>query len=103
MAQTFELNGKTYEIAYNIKRIEMYENNNTPVMATFSRNGGVFAIGQLKAIIAYGLRLEGGQWVSPSQGLQMAEKLIETNGFLAMTEAVADALMRDCGFFFMGA
>ena len=101
MAQTFEVNGKTYEIAYNIKRVELYENTNPPVMETFARNNGIFTIGQLKAVIGYGLRLEGGQWVSPAQGMQMAENLIEANGYPAMTVAVIDAMQRDCGFFFM--
>lgn len=102
MAQTFKVNGKTYEIAYNIKRMKMYENSNPPIMSTYSNNGGHFTIGQLEAIIAYGLRLEGGEWVSPSEGMQMAENLIEANGYVPMLSAVTEAIARDCAFFFAG-
>ena len=97
---TFEAEGKTYEIAFSMKRIEMYENGRKPVMASFAQNGGAFSIGELKALIAYGLRLEGGAWVNPKKGMEMAEELIEENGYFGMFEPVTAALERDCGFFF---
>ena len=100
MSTTFEAEGKSYEIAFSMRRVEMYENSNKPIMATFAKNSGLFSIGELKTLIAYGIRPEGGTWVNPKTGMQMAEKLIEHSGYAAALDSVHEALERDCGFFF---
>lgn len=98
---TFEADGKSYEVAYTMKRIEMYENSgHKPVMASLTQNGGTFSISELKALCAYGLKLEGGAYVNPKKGQEMAEGLIEANGYIEVYGAVTEALERDCGFFF---
>lgn len=96
----FEANGKTYEVKYSFKRIEMYEASHRPVMASFAQNGGSFGLAELRDLVAYGLMVEGGGYVSPQQGRTMAENLIDENGYLAVFQTVAAALERDCGFFF---
>lgn len=100
MSTTFEAEGKNWEIAFSMSRIEMYESHYPPIMATFAKNSGLFSVRELKSIIAYGLRPEGGVWINPKQGMQMAEKLIENSGYAAALENVHEALERDCGFFF---
>lgn len=97
---TFTVDGETYEIAFNIKRIQMYEAGHMPIMTSFMKNGGSFSISELCDMTAYGLRKEGGGYVSPKQGREMAENLLEENGYFALYNVVADALQRDCGFFF---
>lgn len=100
MSTVFEAEGKSYEVAFNMQRVDMYEKTNKPIMVTFAMNRGLFSIGELKALVAYGLRPEGGAWVNPKKGIQMAEKLLSTNGYATVLEIVHEALERDCGFFF---
>lgn len=98
--RTFEAEGKTYEIRYSMKRIEQYEASHRPIMSSFIQNGGAFSIAELKGLIAYGLKVEDGGYVSPNQGMAMATNIIEQNGYVEALSAVAEALERDCGFFF---
>lgn len=98
---TFEVEGKTYDVKFTFKRLEMYEASHRPVMASFAQNGGSFSLGELRDLVAYGIKVEGGGYVSPQQGREMGEKLIETNGYLAVFQTITTALERDCGFFFM--
>lgn len=101
--QTFEVGDKSYEIVFSAKRIELYEaTSKRPIMATFSVNGGSLSLSELRTLAAYGLKLEGGAFVNPRTGMAMAQALIETSGYMAVYEAVIDALQRDCGFLFMG-
>lgn len=96
----FEYRGKTYEIRFSMKRLELYENAHAPVMTSFIKNGGAFSISELKGLLAYGLQQEGGAFVNPRFGAQMADGLVEENGYLTVYESVTDALQRDCGFLF---
>lgn len=98
----FVVDGKSYVIAFNQKRIDLYERVSTPIMASFSKNGGALSLSELKHLTAYGLRLEDGPFVNPKSGLEMAEKLIEENGYFPVYEIVIEALQRDCGFLFAG-
>lgn len=100
--RTFTVGGRSYEVAYNQRRIELYEAGHRPIMATFMSNGGAFSIAELKSLMAYGLKLEGGAWVNPKQGEDMASELINYNGYLSVFECVVEALQRDCGFLFVG-
>lgn len=99
----FTIGDRSYVIGFTQKRLEMYERSNKPIMASFIQNGGAFSISELKNLLAYGLRLEGGPFVNPRKGIGMASDLIEENGYLAVYERVTEALERDCGFLFRGA
>ena len=100
--RTFTVGGRSYEVAYNQKRIELYEAGHRPIMATFMSNGGAFSISELKSLMAYGLKLEGGAYINPKRGEEMASELIAHNGYLAVFECVVEALQNDCGFLFAG-
>lgn len=100
MAQTFKVGGETYEIAYTIKRIEMYEAGHAPLMTSITRQNGWFSVAELRDLIAYGLRAEGGEYVSPEKAREMAEGIIEANSYRGAYNAVLEVLRRDCGFFF---
>lgn len=97
---TFEVGGRVHEIRYPQKRLDLYESGHKPVMATFVQNGGAFSRKELRDLTAYGLKVKGGGFVSPKQGMVMADKLIEENGYATVLEVVAEALQRDCGFLF---
>mgnify|MGYP006925862660 FL=1 len=98
----FEANGKRYELKYNIKRIEMIENAmGMPSMPELYKNRGMLSILSLKAYIAYALKEEDGDtFVKPKEGMEMADKLIEESGYLAVNEVVVKAIQRDCPFLF---
>ena len=96
--RTFEANGRSFEVVLTKARLN--EQRHTPIMASFIRNDGALSNAELTALLAYGLKLEGGAYVNPRKGTEMAEKLIEANGYGAVFECVFEALQRDCGFLF---
>lgn len=100
MAKTFEVDGTTYEIAYTIKRIEMYETVHGPYLTLVTKNNGWFSILELCDLVAYGLKAEGGEYVNPAKGREMAEGIVEANGYHDTYNAVIEAMRRDCGFFY---
>ena len=98
----FEINGKSYVLKYNLKRVEMIENaTGTPVMAEISKNNAMLSLTALKTYFAYGLKEEGADAFVPTKtGLTMAEALIQNEGYLKVGGEVLEALERDCPFFF---
>lgn len=101
----FEINGETYVLKYNLKRVELIENAvGMPTMAELNEHKGLFGLSALKTYFAYGLKKEGAEvFVPPKKGMEMAEALIEKEGYIAVNGAVLEALERDCPFFFQGA
>lgn len=101
----FEIGKKTYVLKYNMKRVEMIENAvGMPMMAELAAHKGMLGLTALKTYFAYGLKEEGADvFVKPKDGMEMAEKLIESEGYIAVNGAVLEALERDCPFFFQGA
>lgn len=101
----FEINGKTYVLKYNLKRVEMIENAvGMPTMAEMQSHRGMLGLTSLKTYFAYGLKEEGSDaFVKPKEGMVMAEAMIENEGYLAVNGSVLEALERDCPFFFQGA
>ena len=56
----FTVGDKSYVVQFNQGRIKLYENSNPPLMSVFVKNGGTFSLEELEALVAYGLREEGG-------------------------------------------
>lgn len=85
-----------------MKRIEMIESvTDMPTMADLRRTGGMLSLASLKAYIAYGIKEEGADvFLKPKQGMELAENLIESNGYTDVCAIVLEALERDCPFFF---
>lgn len=96
---------KNYELKYNMKRIEMIEAaTNMPTLADLKRTGGMLSLASLKAYIAYGIKEEGADtFLPPKKGMEIAENLIESNGYPEVCGTVIESLERDCPFFFQGA
>ncbi len=101
----FTIEDKEYEIEFSQKRIEIIENTlNRSVMEIFNNSSALMTIRELKTFTAYGLKQAGATaFVNPAQGMQIAEKLLDVNGYAPLLEAVTGAIHRDCGFFFQGA
>lgn len=101
----FEINGKNYVLKYNLKRVEMIENaTGLPMMSDLYSHRSMMSLSSLKTYFAYGLKEEGADaFVAPKKGMEMAEALIESEGYMRVNGAVLEALERDCPFFFQGA
>lgn len=97
---TFEHEGKTYEIAYSIGRVNLYEKEHDPIIKTVAEHSGILSLADLQALAANGLREEGGDWLNPGEASAIVESLIVENGYMAVQSAVMQAIRRDCGFFF---
>lgn len=100
-----EINGKKYVLKYNLKRVEMIENTvSMPIMAELANHKGMLSITALKTYFGYGLKEDGSDaFVAPKIGMEIAEKLIESEGYVKVNGLVIEAIERDCPFFFQGA
>lgn len=100
----FEIEGKKYVLKYNLKRVEMIENAvGMPTMAELQIHRGMFGITTLKSYFAYGLKEEGADTFVPvKKGMEMAEAMIKSEGYVDVNAAVLESLERDCPFFFQG-
>ena len=98
----FEVKGKQYDLKFNLKRIELIENAiNGSLVAVLASTNGMLPIGALKATLAYTMKETGSDsFVSFKQGQEMAESLIEANGYTSVVTEVIEAVQRDCGFLF---
>ena len=100
-----EYGEKTYELKYGLKRVELIEAaTGSPMMAELSKNNAMLGLSSLKTYFAYGLKEEGADaFVPPKEGMEIAESLIENEGYIVVCGMVLEALERDCPFFFRGA
>lgn len=98
----FEVDGKEYELKFNMKRIEMIESITTmPTMAAMQMYKGMLSIQQLKVYFGYAVKEAGGDsFLVPKKGMEMAEALIQNEGYTKTCTMVLESLERDCPFFF---
>lgn len=94
--------GKNYVLKYNMKRIELIEGvTNMPTLADLQRTRGLLSLASLKTYVAYGIKEDGADtFLNPKKGMEIAESLIESNGYPDVCAIVLEALERDCPFFF---
>lgn len=97
----FEYNGVNYELRYNIKRIEMIESATRKSVVSIMKKGAL-SINELKIMFAYGVCKEGTYaFELPKKALTMAEEMLgKTGSYIEMSDMVAEAIERDCPFFF---
>lgn len=63
-----------------------------------TRTNGMFTFKELAAIAGYGLKVQGGGYFLPQKAEEIVNKLIDTNGYPVVFQAVMMALQRDCAF-----
>lgn len=102
---TFEFNEKEYELKYNSKRTDMIEAvTKTPLMTTLTQNGGTMTRIDLVNYMAYGIKESGADvFVNPKKGREIAEQLLESEGYAKCLGMVLETIQEDCGFFFQDA
>lgn len=97
----FEVNGKVYKLKYNMKTIEQIEQiTNKSLVATLRETEGLLSISNLKIYFGLALYNEDEKRVAQTQGVEIAEALIQNEGYTKVNEAVIVAIDRDCPFLF---
>ena len=86
--QTFTVRGHVCEIRFSRKRIDLYEERHTPIIASFYKNDGMFTFKELAAIAGYGLKVQGGGYFLPQKAEEIVNKLIDMNGYPVVFQAV---------------
>lgn len=62
----------------------------SPMMAELSKNNAMLGLSALKTYFAYGLKEEGADaFVPPKKGMEIAETLIESEGYMSVCGMVA--------------
>lgn len=99
METTFELNGAAYEIRFNLRACENFENiRGKSVVDAVRQATNLMMITDIRAFLSVGLYYVDGGRIPSSQASKIAEDLIEDKGLAAMTIAIIEALERDCSF-----
>lgn len=100
----YEYKGRSYNLRYNMRRLQMAEQSTkSSVMETLTAHNSMMTIQELMIYFALGLCDTEGNYIKPGKGLELAEKCIEKEGYLNLNMQVVDAIQRDCGFLFQSA
>lgn len=94
-------NNENYELRFNVERVTMIEQAiKKPLVQVLQQ--GAMSLAEIKICIAYGLVKDGNHsHVQPKKASEIAdEKLKERGSYLHLSNEIADAIERDCGFFF---
>lgn len=98
---TMELSGKRYELKYSLGRMERIEQAMKRPIAAALQAGGLLSIQDLKIAIGMAMKEEDANaYVAPQKGLDLAEQLLEQEGYAKAIQTVLLAMQRDCPFFF---
>lgn len=94
-----ECNGKSYELSFGVKRLQMAEGAvGRSVIKVFE---DMPTLSDLATVCGFGLKEEGAAaWVNPKQGVDLALGMIGELGFMTVYKEVTEAVERDCGFLF---
>lgn len=100
--QTFEVDGTQYELKYSARRLELIESNTgIPTITYFVNNKGFMTLQQLKLYVGLAIRETGSEtFIAAKKGQELAQGLIEHEGYETVQVAVIEQLMEDCPFLF---
>lgn len=98
----FEVEGKTYVLKYSQSRIGMFENTTgKSFMELMVNSKGMLSLNDLKMLVAFALKEEGSDvFVATRTAVNMAEQLVETNGYMTVCSTVLKQVENDCPFLF---
>lgn len=101
----FELNGKEYELKFNIERIKLVENFlKLPTVADIVQTNGALSINAIEVYFGYCLKEVGSDtFVSRKDGAEIAEDLMKEKGYLAVNNMIIEKMSEDMPFLFQGA
>ena len=98
----FEHKGKKYELAFNIGRLKLVENQiKTSVVADIVATNGALSLSSLEAYFGYCLKEAGSNdFVPREKAVEIAEALMEEKGYMAVNNMVVTKLTKDVPFLF---
>lgn len=101
----FELNGKEYELKFNIERIKLVENFlKLPTVADIVKTNGALSINAIEVYFGYCLKEVGSDtFVSRKEGAEIAEAIMKEMGYLAVNNMIIEKMAEDMPFLFRGA
>lgn len=96
-----EYEGNKYELKYSLKRIEIIENAMKKSIMSCLQNG-FMSINELTICTLYGMKKEGADaFLDPKKAKTIVEDILSEDGsYYMLIDKVAEALERDCPFFF---
>lgn len=94
--------GQNLDLKYDIARIKLIEKvSSTSLMSMLSQSGGMMSLETLETYFAYGLKnVDNDSYVPVSKGMEIADDLLQKEGYAQIVSLVVEALQRDCPFFF---
>ena len=101
----FELNGKEYELKFNIERIKLVENFlKLPTVADIVKTNGALSLNAIEVYFGYCLKeVDSDSFVSRKEGAEIAESLMKEKGYLAVNNMIIEKMAEDMPFLFQGA
>ena len=98
----FEHKGKKYELAFNIGRLKLVENQiKTSVVADIVATNGALSLSSLEAYFGYCLKKAGSNdFVPREKAVEIAKALMEEKGYMAVNNMVVTKLTKDMPFLF---
>lgn len=101
----FDLNGKEYELKFNIERLKLVENFlKLPTVADIVQTNGALSLNAIEVYFGYCLKEVGSDsFVSRKEGAKIAEDLMQEKGYLAVNNMIIEKMTEDMPFLFQGA
>lgn len=101
----FEYNGVEYELKLNLKRISIIETVMKKSIAEIMNRGGAFSINELMTITSYAMiKVGANAYEQPKKAAAIVEEMLnEAGAYQTLSDLVAEAIERDCPFFFPAA
>ena len=98
----FTVNGVTYTLKYNVKKVKIIEMaTKTSLIADMARGNGVLPLQTLETAFTHALVEEvTNNAVKPSEAQEMFEKVLEENGYITLNTAIVEKIQSDLGFMF---
>lgn len=100
----FTIEGKEYELKFNMNRLRLIERAASG-MAAMSQlatdTSGLMSITAMERFFSYGLKEAGAdEFVSPAKGAELCDAMMEEAGYAAVVQEIQKAVMRDVPFLF---
>lgn len=101
----FQFDGKEYELKFNIERLKLVENYlKLPTVADIVQTNGALSLTAIETYFGYCLKEVGSDTFLPRQkGQEIADKLMEKEGYLKVNNMLIEKMSRDMPFLFQDA
>lgn len=101
----FELDGKTYELKFNLDRLKVVESyTKKPAVADMISTNGALSINSIECYFGFCLKETNSDTFVPRKtAIEIADKLIEQEGYMKVNNMIFERMQQDVPFLFQGA